>query len=354
MHFAIKDYVFDVAHLKVEQLVFVMIQVLYRTAAREGWLKDEDLSAAARGLLKEWIDELDRQAGNTGWWTTWAKRFKSEAKLSLVFGPLGLELTGLSAQEFEPFTRAMRPRLERFLRDLLNPLLELLQGGAEKPSILLVDDIDKLGKGLPDQQPVLDDLFVNNLRYLLDVGSAAIYTIPMSLRFSEYFTRVVSEAHLVVLPNVPLYQRGRPERDQVGWDFLKRLIDQRIEPDLRTEQAVEKIIELSGGVPRELCRLVREGFLQVHSRRGERLELVDVENAISKLARDYATSHGPDAVAHLKESLELPLGMRPRREALYLFDSLALLGCEDGEPWYDVHPLAARALHLKSLSGGRP
>ena len=114
--------------------------------------------------------------------------------------------------------------------------------------LLLVDGTDKI----PLKQA--QSLFLEDTEQLLGIQALVLYTAPITLKYvGTTHSKLNSE---LVLPIIKLASRdGQPF--EPGWQAMHDLLDRRIDPgafaspDLR-----DRLIETSGGHPRELLRLL--------------------------------------------------------------------------------------------------
>ena len=151
----------------------------------------------------------------------------------------------------------------------------LLQVGRAERVLFLVDGTDKM-RGEDTQQ-----FFVQDAEQLLAIETLAIYTAPLHLKYDGRLGGKL-DAHMV-LPMIKLQQRDGSARP-AGWDALRKMLLLRADRSLFADDAdILRLVEYSGGHPRELLRLL-----------GLCCEVADsiidadvVQHAIGQLASDY-------------------------------------------------------------------
>lgn len=212
------------------------------------------------------------------------------------------------------------------------------QGKAERV-LFVIDGTDKL-RGTDTSA-----FFVQDAEQLLAIDAHVIYAAPLSLKYEGNLTSKL-DADLV-LPMIKLYERDN-SRCEAGWHALKKMLLLRAHRTLFvSDNEINRIIEHSGGHPREMLRLLR---LCCEFSESNQIDAETVELAIKQLAAEYRRFLEPDDYA-LLASLDcdaIHAGNDKRtRNLLY---NLALLEYNDGS-WRRSHPVV-RTLegYLKAMS----
>jgi hypothetical protein len=244
-------------------------------------------------------------------------------------------------------------RLYEEVADFLSTLLPADDPG--QGSVLIVDGLEKL-RGTSENdvavQESVEALFVAHASKLKFSSHHMIYTVPTSLQFTSpgalpFDSRVVP----VPVPHV----RPRPGRAAgtvaTAIAELREVVSRRLPAEvIFAGTQLDQVIEASGGHLRDLFTLLRQ-VVNLTLRRSLTLPLRDehVEEAIGLVAHDFMKMTAEqkaflrqvaagDGIVNPQES-EVPLMAR-------LLQSHMLLGHLNGQDWYEVHPLARRALGL--------
>jgi hypothetical protein len=217
------------------------------------------------------------------------------------------------------------------LSDAFNGLIKRVQSLLKEESraerlVFLVDGTDKMS-GEDTQQ-----FFLQDAEQLLAIKSLVIYTAPLELKFDG---RLVGKLDAdLVLPMIKLEERdGRCF--SVGLRMMRKLLLLRADRCLFASEAdVEKLVEFSGGHPRELLRLLKL-CCEVAD---DRINAAVVSTAIEKLASDYRYFLRPDDYTLLKAIDANPVDGGNDKRTQELLHRLALLQYNDGT-WRRSHPV---------------
>ena len=204
--------------------------------------------------------------------------------------------------------------------------------------LFLIDGTDKM-RGEDTQQ-----FFVQDAEQLLAIATLVIYTAPLHLKYDGRLGGKLDAD--IVLPMMKLYERdGR--RFEAGWKTMRQLLLLRADRCLFTSDAeVDRLVEFSGGHPRELLRLLKLCCELAE----DRIDASVVQTAIEKLAADYRYFLKPADYALLKTIDSNPVDGGNDEQAQQLLHRLALLQYNDGT-WRRSHPVV-RTLEGYGAAGG--
>ncbi len=193
------------------------------------------------------------------WYTTRVFEESERGKMeSEVGGELNAAIAKFSVKltTDAPYRREhVRAEAQANLSDLLerlNLLLEDLHEKSGRRTLVIVDGLDKMY----DQNQVRD-LFCRGANALLEPRCRIVYTVPLALYHTNDFQHVrMSFPRNFVLPNVKTTERdGNICRE--GRESLLEVLDRRLMPGLLAPEAAERLVELCGGLLKELIALAR-------------------------------------------------------------------------------------------------
>jgi hypothetical protein len=132
-------------------------------------------------------------------------------------------------------------------------------------------------------------------------------------------------------------------KDREGYSTLRRFVHVRINPNLVDSLALEEAISNSGGVFREMARIMRTAIGRARRRRAANVEIIDVEWATTEIRNEYRRILDKDDIdilkkVHQQNRLESDDRLRP------LLQLLAVLEYRNGENWCDIHPVLRRLI----------
>lgn len=281
---------------------------------------------------------------------SWRGRIEQEVRTILAGQTSGYEI-GASIEAFflnaglkmklEPATRIeLRQVFEKDITGLIsviNSIAAAIYIREKRIPLILIDDMDK---------PDLDKaraIFHDRREIMMQPNCAIVYTVSSALFYSKEFDAIRDQA--IFLPNINLHPPLEPERHNLeGYETMRRFVRVRMDPRLIEEQALEDAITYSGGVFREMARIMRTAIGSARRRGASRVEGADVEWATTEIRNEYRRILDKNDIQFLKRiheynRLEYNERLRP------LMQLLAILEYRDGENWCDVHPVLRKLLN---------
>ncbi|MBM3124853.1 MAG: hypothetical protein FJZ87_07220 [Chloroflexi bacterium] len=242
--------------------------------------------------------------------------------------------------KLEPATRMeIRQIVENDITGLIsiiNHIAAAIYSQERRIPLVLIDDMDK-----PDIDKARG-IFHDRREIMMQPNCAIVYTVSSALFYSKEFNSIRDQA--LFLPNINLHPFAEPNRvNREGYQLLERFVAVRMDLRLIHPKALEQAITYSGGVFREMARLIRTSIGRTRRRKAARVEVEDVEWAATEIRNEYRRILDKEDLKLLKKvqetkQLEYTDRMRP------LLQLLALLEYRDQENWCDVHPVLRRLL----------
>lgn len=230
------------------------------------------------------------------------------------------------------FKTVSKPGLDSIL-DLINATVWDLEEKTKKDVLVLVTDIDKAN---PDQ---VRDLFTKSILYLTKLNCFAVYTFPIELKYRSDFIDLYRQfTGIYFLPNFMLYDRHGVANSN-SQKQLREIVERRISPKLIYDDAVDMIVELSGGVVFELIHLVRQCCIVSLM---EKIKFIDdevVKLAEERIRKMYRMVYSQD---DRKLLLEIHRDKKfIKSDGFFkLFRQFSFSEYGSGEDvWYDVNPI---------------
>lgn len=320
VHFSIRK-VADVNNIDFKDVLLAIGGALIRSFVSTGRKLPPSLQRDLDGWRGTWQEELIHGARFQG--------IEAEGGLEALFFQAGLKL------KLEPETRrTIRQIIERDITGLISLIDEItdaIQEQENRTPLLLIDDLDKVPLASAKE------IFYNNRETMLQPRCAIVYTVTSSLFYSPEFEAIRGQA--IFLPNIRLNIRGTNRIDRAGFKTMREFVDKRMSLDLIVPNALNHAIQISGGVFREMTRVMR--FAIWHGRKYEKIQMKDVRHAEAEIRGEFMrmlTAEQRQILKHVARhnQYDEPAKLAP------LLQNLAVLEYFNHEPWVDVHPALLR------------
>jgi hypothetical protein len=197
----------------------------------------------------------------------------SEVKLSLGIAEITAQ-TQASPQARSNLRRHLEPRMSRILKEInsevLRPAIRKLKERGKAGLVVIVDSLDRIDNVTKPWGSLQHEyLFIERGAQLKSLDCHLVYTMPLSLRFSnEYFALSQRFSVPKILPMVKLKLRNGQDHKQ-GMEKLRSMVLARAFPYIREEdrhqntldvfedhETLDHLCRVSGGHVRNLLRLL--------------------------------------------------------------------------------------------------
>lgn len=211
--------------------------------------------------------------------------------------------------------------------------------------VLLVDNLDRLiYRDLGDRRTTHTALYVEHGEQLCDLDCHTVYTVPISLMYSDCATvvRSIFPRHHV-LPMIKWHNRDNTPSEE-GMTYLRALLQARLNLDLLcTSEAVDYLCRACGGHPRDLMILARQAC--EYAPRDvwpQPITLPVAQRAEADLVADYSRMI-PEEHYPLLAQVYLQKEVRSDEAHELMLYNLTVLEYINGmPPWHDVHPIVLK------------
>lgn len=316
IHFTIRDEA-DINNLDFKDILFALGGALYREYNAHSHAPSPALEQALekwRGSTQEEIVHSNR-----------LHEIEVDGGLTGYFVNAGLKM------KLEPATRTtIRQVVERDITGLIqviDTIVAAIQEQHQRMPLLLIDDLDK-----PDLKTA-KEIFYAHRETMLQPNCAIVYTVSSPLFYSPEFEAIRDRA--IFLPNIKLHARGDTRADRTGYKTMRDFVAKRMDLALIGPQALKQAVKISGGVFRELSRVMR--FAVRNGRKNGKISLEHVRLAEAEIRGEYRRILTSEQRAVLQNVYRTNQYDEPEKIAP-LLQILAALEYADDEPWCDVHP----------------
>ncbi|OQA19034.1 MAG: hypothetical protein BWY63_01849 [Chloroflexi bacterium ADurb.Bin360] len=244
--------------------------------------------------------------------------------------------------------RKLDPQVSQLIGNL-NLLLKdanvKLRQQGKQGLVLLVDNLDRLiYRDLGSRRTTHTALYVEHGEQLCDLDCHTVYTVPISLMYSDCATvvRSIFPRHHV-LPMIKWHNRDNMLSAE-GIGYLRELLRARINLDiLCTPEAVDYLCQASGGHPRDLMILTRQACEYApRDVLRQPITLAVAQRAEADLIADYSRMI-PEEHYPLLAQVYLSKEVRSDEAHELMLYNLTVLEYINGmPPWHDVHPIVLK------------
>lgn len=246
--------------------------------------------------------------------------------------------------KLEPKTRTeIRQVFERDITGLIsviNNIATAIYSKEKRIPLVLIDDLDK-----PELEKARS-LFHDHREIMMQPACAIVYTVSSALFYSKDFDSIRDQA--VFLPNIKLHPKLNPQvKNDEGYRTLENFVKQRMDLSLIDPAALDEAITYSGGVFREMARIVRTAIGQARRRKTAVVESSDIEWAATEIRNEYRRILDEDDLEILRK-VQQDNRLEYNGRLTPLLQLLALLEYRNGENWCDVHPVLRKLITDKS------
>ncbi|MCP4131502.1 MAG: hypothetical protein GY754_11035 [bacterium] len=238
---------------------------------------------------------------------------------------------------------------------LLGEIKQQLGKINKKNIIFIIDDLEKV------DLEVAENIFYNNAKQMTSLVGCFIYTFPISLVYNQKYNIIRSEFHdTVPLPMIMVHDKeGKDFKN--GIDSIAGIVYRRVEEHLISKTLLSQFIRMSGGVLRDLFRMLHLAAYNALEDGREAISKKDFSVSFSVLKTDYYNTisynektdmSAEDYYKILADCYNDP-NKRPLdvKGSMDLKHNLCILGF-NGDGWFDVHPVVKEILLEKKDDPG--
>jgi hypothetical protein len=278
---------------------------------------------------------------------------------------LDLKFLKLKLQRESETREEVRKKFERTTNELISKLDEIaaaIEDAAQKPVLVIIDDLDKITK-----PAIALDIYSYNLKSLISPKFSIIYTLPIAFyRNMEIMGSLTSEMSdpVILMPVMKLAPKQQRRSLPPGYSseaikILQTAIERRLQSQLKLidPNTVQQIVLTSGGVLREVMRIVH-GCLEVGKKRAYRdptlqdfsVDQSILDEAVKRLRLEFQAPIGEAEYQILVTTYKNNEPTDPSHDDfLRLLHRLCILEYRNDSLWYDVHPILEDLLRRQKL-----
>jgi hypothetical protein len=246
-------------------------------------------------------------------------------------------------EEKKEFRQKIEPRVPDLI-GFINRIIHAIQAHQDNQAgrrvLLVIEDLDK-----PPVDVALD-LFLKKGSILIQPECRIIFTVPTAVLYSGQ-VKVVQQNFPMqfVLPNFKIKDK-EGERQPEAWAKMRDVVMRRMEACLIQDAALDTAVEMSGGVVRELVRIVQGAAGRALVRKANSIATDHVNHVVERLRGEYSDSLTRDDQLEILKQVHRTHALRSNDEKpmLDLLHNLMILKYPDGPGWYGVNPIVQKLL----------
>ncbi|MBD2358318.1 AAA family ATPase [Tolypothrix sp. FACHB-123] len=250
--------------------------------------------------------------------------------------------------------------LEAINRELLEPAIAKLKQQGKKGLVVIVDNLDRIDNRVKSWgRPQQEYLFVDQGEFLTKLNCHLVYTMPLSLKFSNDYGTLTQRfpEDPKVLPMVPVLWPDGSIHEK-GMELMQQMVLARAFPYLLPAErlsniteifddisSLDRLCQMSGGHVRDLLRLLNTWIMEEMALPLSR----DTLEQVIRSRRNEMTMPISDdewqLLRHVKQRKRVSddQGYQKLIRSRFVFEYR-----DRGESWFDVNPILTEARELTS------
>lgn len=225
--------------------------------------------------------------------------------------------------------------LQKSISEVCRIITEQEDKSKAKDILVIIDDLDKL------QPECAQKIFFEEFHLITMIDFKAAFTFPLSSYYSAPFLQITDKFTHEYINLVNLYD-SKGNRNKASFEILKEVVLKRIDKKLITDDALNYLIESSGGLLRDLIKFLQDACNIASVDRlsviDEKISKIAVQGKINEYVRLFDFIEYKEKVSEIrrtksKENISV-------ESLIYLLRYMFVLeyGLRGEKTWYDVHP----------------
>lgn len=328
INFSIRDEA-DIIDIDFRDILLAIGSRLFRTYRKAGGeLPDQLLKE-----LNSWRGKVQKEINTT--LNGPVSEYEIGASIDAFFVNAGMKM------KLEPATRVeLRQVFEKDITGLIaviNSIAAAIYVREKRVPLILIDDMDK------PELSAATAIFHDQRAIMMQPNCAIVYTVSSALFYSKEFDAIRDQA--IFLPNITLHSPRKPDSYiEEGYKILSRFVSNRMSLEYIEDKALQNAITYSGGVFREMARIMRSAIGRARRQKAAQVTVRDIDWAATEIRNEYRRILDKKDLELLKKisqtnRLEYNNRLRP------LMQLLAVLEYRNGDNWCDIHPVLRKMVN---------
>ncbi len=236
--------------------------------------------------------------------------------------------------------KEIEPRISELISIINDTISEIERTG--KQVLVIIDNLEKIDiiKALT--------LFYEHGTQLTQPICKILYTFPISLKSSEKFMQIkINFSDVIIHPNIKINEKdGGPYTK--GRGFMREIVSKRVPVNLFEPDALDYIIDMSGGVVREFIRIIRDSAVRAIAKEKKSISkniAVDVVNGLKNLYQAQLSSSDYEVLSTVCCNKDI----KRDEQLVGLLHNLSVLEYKNAESWCDLNPIVRSIMEERNL-----
>ena len=238
--------------------------------------------------------------------------------------------------------KEIEPRVSELVSIINDTISEIEK--TRKQVLIIIDNLEKID--LTKAQ----HLFYDHATQLTQPLCKIIYTFPISLKSSDEFMQIkINFSDVSNHPNIKIHERKGPDYPYpMGREFMKEIVSKRVSLDLFEPDALEYIIDMSGGVVREFIRIIRDSAVRAITKNRDIIDkdiAVEVVNGLKNIYQAQLSDEDYQVLQEVHQTKDI----KKDEQLVGLLHNLSVLEYRNDRSWCDLNPIVRAILDEKNL-----
>jgi len=196
--------------------------------------------------------------------------------------------------------------------------------------IIIFENFDKIR---PTERVI--DMFSRG--YLDNIRTPVVYTFPISLTYSEKFGIIEQYVARHFFPMIDVKTRDG-EKNETGYKAMREIIEKRAGRDLFEEEAINLLIEKTGGCLRDIFNLIIQALRYTDRQSKDKVSLKEASWALEEEKSSITRRITMNDYPALREIYKTKTEIENKDTMLRFLEAHVVLEY-NGKRWHDLHPL---------------
>ena len=238
--------------------------------------------------------------------------------------------------------KKIEPRVSELVSIINDTISEIEKTGEQV--LIIIDNLEKI------DPTNARHLFYDHATQLTQPLCKIIYTFPISLKSSNDFMQIkINFSDVLIHPNIKINEReGVDHPYPKGREFMKEIVSKRVSLELFEPDALEYIIDMSGGVVREFIRIIRDSAVRAITKNRDIIDkdiAVEVVNGLKNIYQAQLSDEDYQVLQEVHKTKDI----KKDEQLVGLLHNLSVLEYRNDRSWCDLNPIVRAILDEKNL-----